>query len=192
MGNREKLIEIACQAFGQKGYESTSVDDLLAEAGVSPSNFYYHFKSKEELAIEVLESIFEKSREKFLPLFEEGKAPAGEKLKRLHALFVERMERSRCCGGCPLGNLASELSDVSSRFRERIAGFFEECLRGVEGIVRQGVREGEFRSDLDPRAAAALLFGSLEGLMLLSKSLRKIAPLERGFQQALDLLRKNG
>lgn len=190
MGNREKLIEIACQAFGQKGYESTSVDDLLAEAGVSPSNFYYHFKSKEELAIEVLDSIFERSREKFVPLFESGKTPASEKLKQLHGLFVQRMEKSRCCGGCPLGNLASELSDVSPRFRERIAGFFDECMRGIEGIVRQGVREGEFRPDLDPRASAALIFGSLEGLMLVSKSLRKIGPLEQGFQQALELLRK--
>ena len=190
MGNREKLLEIACQAFGQKGYEATSVDDILAEAAVSPSNFYYHFKSKEELAIEVLESIFDRSREKFSPLYEDGGLRASEKLKRLHDLFVQRMERSRCCGGCPLGNLAAELSDVSSRFRERIAKFFEECIAGIEGIVRQGVREGEFRPDLDPRAAGALLFGSLEGLMLVSKSLRKIAPLERGFQQALDLLRK--
>ena len=180
MGNREKLLEIACQAFGQKGYEATSVDDLLAQAGVSPSNFYYHFKSKEELAVEVLESIFQRSREKFLPLYEDGKISASEKLKRLHALFVERMERSKCSGGCPLGNLASELSDVNPRFRERIAGFFEECMRGIEGIVRQGVHEGEFRPDLDPRAAAALLFGSLEGLMLLSKSLRKITPWSGG------------
>jgi TetR/AcrR family transcriptional regulator, transcriptional repressor for nem operon len=190
MGNREKLLEIACQAFGQKGYEATSVDDILAEAAVSPSNFYYHFKSKEELALEVLESIFERSREKFKPLYENRALRASEKLKQLHGLFVQRMERSRCCGGCPMGNLAAELSDVNSRFRERIAEFFEECIAGIEGIVRQGVREGEFRPDLDPRAAGALLFGSLEGLMLLSKSLRKIAPLEKGFQQALELLRK--
>lgn len=190
MGNKEKLLEVACQAFGQKGYEATSVDDILAEAAVSPSNFYYHFTSKEELALEVLESIFERSREKFVPLYENPKLRASEKLKQLHALFVQRMERSRCSGGCPMGNLAAELSDVNSRFRERIAGFFEECVAGFEGIVRQGVREGEFRPGLDPRAAGALLFGSLEGLMLLSKSLRRIAPLEKGFQQALDLLRK--
>lgn len=190
MGNREKLLEIACQAFGQKGYEATSVDDLLAQAEVSPSNFYYHFKSKEELALEVLESIFERSREKFRPLYENQGLKASEKLKQLHGQFVQRMERSRCSGGCPMGNLAAELSDANSRFREKIAGFFEECIGGIEGIVRQGVREGEFRPDLDPRASAALLFGSLEGLMLVSKSLRKLAPLEKGFQQALYLLRK--
>lgn len=189
MGSREKLLDVACTAFGQRGYEATSIDDLLTEAAVSPSNFYYHFKSKEDLALEVLESIFERSREKFAPLYVNRSLPAVKKLEQLHALFVQRMERSRCCGGCPMGNLAAELSDVSPRFRERIAGFFLECMEGIEGIVKQGLREGAFRKDVDPRAAAALLFGALEGLMLVSKSLREIEPLERGFRQAVDLMK---
>ena len=183
------MLEVACTAFGQKGYEATSVDDLLAEADVSPSNFYYHFRSKEDLAVEVLESIFARTREKFAPIFLAAAIPAPEKLERLHDLFVQRMERNRCSGGCPMGNLASELADVSPRFRERIARFFEECILGIDGILRQGIKEGAFRRDLDPKAAAALLFGGLEGLMLVSKSLRDIAPLERGFRQALELLK---
>jgi TetR/AcrR family transcriptional repressor of nem operon len=189
MGNREKLLEVACQAFGQKGYEATSVDALLAEADVSPSNFYYHFRSKEDLALEVLESIFARTREKFAPIFVTAGIPAPEKLEQLHDLFVQRMERNRCSGGCPMGNLAAELSDVNPRFRERIARFFEECIEGIDGVLRQGIKEGAFRRDLDPKAAAALLFGGLEGLMLVSKSLRDIAPLDRGFRQALELLK---
>jgi TetR/AcrR family transcriptional regulator, transcriptional repressor for nem operon len=190
MGNREKLLEIACVAFGQKGYEATSVDDLLAEADVSPSNFYYHFRSKEDLALEVLQAIFARTRDKFAPLYVNRGIPAREKLEQLHALFVQRMERSRCSGGCPMGNLAAELADVNSRFRECIASFFGECMDGIEGIVRQGIQEGAFREDLEPRASAALLFGSLEGLMLVSKCVRDIAPLDRGFRQALELLKK--
>ena len=189
MGSRDKLLDVACAAFGQRGYEATSIDDLLTEAGVSPSNFYYHFKSKEDLGLEVLESIFERSREKFAPLYVNKGLPATKKLEQLHALFVQRMEKNRCCGGCPMGNLAAELSDQSPRFRERIAGFFQECMEGIEGIVKQGLKEGAFRKDVDPKAAAALLFGSLEGLMLLSKSLREIAPLEQGFRQVLVLLK---
>ena len=62
MGNRDKVLDAAVAAFGQKGYEATSVDELLATAGVSPSNFYYHFDSKEKLALEVLERTFQASR----------------------------------------------------------------------------------------------------------------------------------
>ena len=63
MGNREKLLEAATSILGRNGYQATSVDEILESARVAPSNFYYHFKSKEELAIEVLEGYFEKSRQ---------------------------------------------------------------------------------------------------------------------------------
>jgi AcrR family transcriptional regulator len=190
MGNREKLLDAACLAFGQRGYEATSVDDLLAAAGISPSNFYYHFRSKEDLALEVLDKTFETLRGRFAPIFVNRGLGAAQKLERLHGLFVQRMRRSGCCGGCPMGNLATELSDSHPKARERIALFFEECIDGIESVVRQGAVAGEFRDDLDARAAAALLFGSLEGLMLLSKSLRSVEPLEQGFLQAVQLLRK--
>ena len=135
MGNRDKLLDAACTAFGQKGYEATSVDELLATAGVSPSNFYYHFDSKEKLALEVLEKTFQASREKFAPIFMNKSLGAAEKLGRLHALFVQRMEKSGCCGGCPMGNLATELSDFNPKAREKIAS----CTRDVTSATATSV-----------------------------------------------------
>jgi TetR/AcrR family transcriptional repressor of nem operon len=190
MGNREKLLDAACATFGQRGYSATSVDDLLMSAGVSPSNFYYHFKSKEELGYHVLDRTFDAVRQEVAPIFMNRKLSAAAKLEQLHRGFVERMSQKNCCGGCPLGNLAQELSDSHPGFRKRLAEFFQECLDGIEGIVRQGVESGEFRKGVDPRAASYLLFGSLEGLILLSKNLKDVAPLDRGFRQALELLRK--
>ena len=112
------------------------------------------------------------------------------KLEQIHEVFVKRMSNSGCCGGCPMGNLAQELSDSHDGFRKKLAGFFEECMEGIENVVRQGMGDGDFRKDLDPRASAYLLFGSIEGLMLLSKSLKEMAPLEQGFRQVLALLKK--
>jgi AcrR family transcriptional regulator len=88
-----------------------------------------------------------------------------------------------------MGNLAQELSDSHPGFRERIAEFFQECIDAIAGVVRQGIESGEFRRDVDPRAAAYLLFGSIEGLILLAKSLKTVEPFEEGFRQALALLR---
>lgn len=190
MGNREKLIATAAAIFGRRGYRATSVDHILEAAGVSPSNFYYHFKSKETLAYEVLERTFDELRKELGPIFMNRRLAALEKLQQLHHLFVKKMEENGCRGGCPLGNLAQELSDSHPGFRERLAEFFEECMAGISEIVAQGVREGAFRRDVDPRAAAYLLFGSIEGLILLAKSLKELAPLKEGFRQALSLLRK--
>lgn len=190
MGNREKLIATAAAIFGRRGYQATSVDHILEAAGVSPSNFYYHFKSKETLAYEVLERTFDELRKELGPIFMNRRLSAPEKLQHLHRLFVKKMEENGCRGGCPLGNLAQELSDSHPGFRQRLAEFFEECMAGIAEIVAQGVREGAFRRDTDPRATSYLLFGSIEGLILLSKSLKDVAPLEQGFRQALALLRK--
>ena len=190
MGNRDKLLEAACETFGQKGYLATSVDDLLGVAGVSPSNFYYHFKSKEKLAYEVLDRTFETVRRELAPIFVNRKMTATGKLEQLHREFVRKMAEKGCCGGCPLGNLAQELSDSHPGFRKRLAEFFEECMEGFAGIVKQGVDSGEFRRNIDPRSASYLLFGALEGLILLSKNLKDTAPLELGFRQGVELLKK--
>jgi TetR/AcrR family transcriptional repressor of nem operon len=190
MGNREKLLETAVVIFGRNGYQATSVDAILEIAHVSPSNFYYHFKSKEELAFEVLECYFRLARQEIAPILVNRRLGAAGRLEHLHRLFVKRMSETGCCGGCPMGNLAQELSDSHPGFRERLAEFFEECLEGIADVVEQGVKAGEFRRDVDPQAAAYLLFGSVEGLILLSKSLKDLAPLERGFRQAIELLKK--
>ncbi len=190
MGNRDKLLEAACATFGQKGYLATTVDDLLATTGVSPSNFYYHFKSKEELALECLERFFDEIRDELAPVLTDGRSTAAARLEQLRRRFVKRLSDQGCCGGCPLGNLAQELSDSHPAFRRRLAGFFEECMRGFEEIVREGVASGQFRPGVDPRSAAYLLFGAIEGLILLSKSLKDVKPLDRGFRQAVELLKK--
>jgi TetR/AcrR family transcriptional repressor of nem operon len=189
MGNREKLLEAATAILGRNGYQATSVDDILEAAKVAPSNFYYHFKSKEELAIEVLEGYFEKSRQEIAPIFMNRSLSAGEKLERLHESLVKKATNSGCCGGCPMGNLAQELSDSYPAFRMRLARHFEECVEGIAVVVKEGLSSGEFREGTDPRAAAYLLFGSIQGLLLLAKSLKKIDPLEQGFRQSLKLLK---
>jgi len=189
MGNREKLLEAATAILGRNGYQATSVDEILEAARVAPSNFYYHFKSKEELAIEVLEGYFEKSRQEMAPIFMNRSITATQKLERLHEAVVKKVSASGCCGGCPMGNLAQELSDSHPEFRMRLARYFEECVEAIASVVTDGIRAGEFRQGIEPKASAYLLFGGMQGLMLLSKSLKKVDPLDQGFWQALKLLK---
>ena len=186
-----KLLEAATAILGRNGYQATSVDDILEAAKVAPSNFYYHFKSKEELAIEVLEGYFEKSRQQMGPVFMNRFLSATDKLERLHEALVKKATQAHCCGGCPMGNLAQELSDSHPEFRMRLARYFEECIEGIAMVVAQGIQSGEFREGADPKATAYLIFGSMQGLLLLSKSLKKIDPLDQGFKQSLNLLKKD-
>src|SRR5882672_2439114 len=192
MGNREKLLEAATAILGLNGYQATSVDDILEAAKVAPSNFYYHFKSKEELAMEVLEGYFEKSRKQMAPVFMNRSLSASQKLERLHQAFVDKAASSGCCGGCPMGNLAQELSDSHPGFRMRLARHFEEWIEAIAAVIDEGVRAGEFREASHPQSTAYLIFGSIQGLLLLSKSMKRVDPLEQGFRQCLNLLKNKG
>jgi len=189
MGSREKVLETATEIFGKNGYQATSVDEILERAGVSPSNFYYHFKSKEALASEVLAGFVDFTRREFAPIFTDPRLSSPQKMEQIHKVFVQKMLDNECSGGCPLGNLAQELSDSHPEFRKRLAEFFVECMKSIAEVVRQGIKGGSFRKDIDPQATAYLLFGSIEGLMLLSKNLRSVDPLEKGFRQVLELLK---
>lgn len=189
MGSREKVLEAAREIFFKRGYQAASVDQILDAAGVSPSNFYYHFKGKEELALEVIEQYIEGVRRETEPIFGANRLSPSQKLKSLHRYFLEWMEKNDCCGGCPVGTLAQELSDTHPAFRERLAAYFRRSIDNTAALLREGVRRGEFRKDIEPRAMAYMIFGSLEGLLLLAKSLKEIEPLEQGFQAVLRSLK---
>jgi hypothetical protein len=90
-----------------------------------------------------------------------------------------------------MGNLAQELSDSHPEFRMRLARHFEECIDGIAMLIQDGVKAGEFRESTDPKATAYLIFGSMQGLILLSKSLKRVDPLSEGFRQTLCLLKKD-
>ena len=146
MGNREKLLEAATAILGRNGYQATSVDEILESARVAPSNFYYHFKSKEELAIEVLEGYFEKSRQEMAPLFMNRSITATQKLERLHEAVVKKVSASGCCGGCPMGNLAR-----NCRIRIRSSGpGFPAISRSVSAPLPRSSRKGSRRASSGP------------------------------------------
>ena len=62
--NRDKIVETATKLFRFFGYNGTSIDRLIKTAGVSKSNFYYYFESKEELGLEVLGNILRSEEER--------------------------------------------------------------------------------------------------------------------------------
>jgi TetR/AcrR family transcriptional regulator, transcriptional repressor for nem operon len=99
-----------------KGYQATTLDDVLRDSGVGKGNFYYHFKSKEDLGFAILDQVVSASTPRLTQI----------------RCFLDRVlaaQRERnCVGGCALGNLASELSDVHEGFRARLSGELKRYL----------------------------------------------------------------
>ena len=187
--SREKILDAAAQLFHQRGYNATSLDDILEASGVCRSNFYYHYRSKEDLGMEVLQKQAEAFEARCIRgILEDEGAPARRRLERLYEAVAARQRADDYRCGCPFGNLAAELGGTHPEFRRRLSEFFERWERSVDRCLQDGVASGEFPHDLDTRPLAMSLISQIEGAILLMKAHRHAGPIEAGARTMLRLL----
>src|SRR5947207_3652331 len=173
---RDAILGAAQRLMHVHGYHATSLDDVLRESGVGKGNFYYHFRSKEELGFAILDQIVATFVERTLePCFAD---PTGAPLPQIRC-FLDRVvqaQRDRQCrGGCAMGNLAAELSDVHEGFRKRLASVFTTWHARMAKALLEAKRRGQLGAACDPDASARFLVASLEGAILLTKLSKDIA-----------------
>jgi TetR/AcrR family transcriptional repressor of nem operon len=176
---RDQILNAASRLIHVQGYHSTSLDDVLRESGVGKGNFYYYFKSKEDLGYAIIDRITQAFVERGLdPAFA---ATDLDPIAQLHAFFdrvVDSQRQRNCVGGCAMGNLACELSDVHEGFRQRLAAVFDVYRSHLAEAIRRGQQAGWLRADADAGRLAQFLVAGLEGAMLLSKVARDITVME--------------
>ena len=197
--NREKLLKCAMEMFHQRGYGATSVDDILRESGVAKSNFYYHFRTKDDLAMAALEAHFAAHREKSRLLLQNWAEPP---LTRLSLYFETSLRGSVAAhnAGCPFGNFAASLiceTQLSSlerekqeRFRRSLARFFEQMEAELADCIREGKERGDIRNDLSESALATLTLATMQGMMVLAKTRTDHEFLTQGLTALRKILEK--
>jgi TetR/AcrR family transcriptional repressor of nem operon len=176
---REAILAAAMRLMHVHGYHATSLDDVLRESRVGKGNFYYHFKSKEDLGYAILDQIVAGFLERTLdPCFAD---PAGAPLAQIRC-FLDRLEQAQrernCVGGCVMGNLASELSDVHEGFRKRLASVFTTWHARFAEALSEARRRGEVIPACSPEAVARFVVAALEGAILLTKVTKEIRVME--------------
>jgi TetR/AcrR family transcriptional regulator, transcriptional repressor for nem operon len=176
---REVILEAATRLIHVNGYNNTSLDDVLRESGVGKGNFYYHFKSKEELGYAIIEQSVASFLSRTLdPCFSD---PTADPLAQI-GCFLDRVleaQRARnCVGGCPMGNLASELSDVHEGFRTRLASVFEAWRERLTVALRAAPALGDITGERRAEAVAQFVVASLEGAILMTKLTKDITVME--------------
>jgi TetR/AcrR family transcriptional repressor of nem operon len=173
---RQKIVAAAAPVFNQKGYEGSSLADLMAATGLQKGGIYRHFSSKEELAAEAFDYAWNAAREARMRHVDEM-ASGIEKLKQLIASFVEY--RSPVGGGCPILNTAVEADDGNPVLRDRVAKALRSWLGRVQGIVKEAINGGETRPGVDSKTVATLVIASLEGALMISRIERNPDALRR-------------
>ena len=177
---RDQILNAAARLIHVQGYQCTSLDDVLRESGVGKGNFYYYFKSKEDLGYAIIERTTRAFVERSLgPAFADAEADAVGQIGGFLDRVLEAQRQRKCVGGCVMGNLASELSDVHEGFRQRLAEIFDIWRTHLAEAIRRGQARGRLRAEVDPSRLAQFLVAGLEGAILLGKVTKDITVMER-------------
>jgi TetR/AcrR family transcriptional repressor of nem operon len=184
---RKRLLQAAFREVYRSGFQSASLDVLLAAAGVTKGALYYHFDSKEALGYAIVEEVIASDvRGMWLRPLQRRKDPIDALIAIVQGISV-RPEDVR--GGCALNNLAQEMSPLDAGFRKRLATVFEAWQEGVASVLREGQTTGRVRRDVEPAETAAFLIAMVEGYASLAKNAQDAKVMKAGIRNIVAWLR---
>ncbi len=167
---RQRLLQAAFREVYRYGFQSAGIDTILAATNVTKGALYYHFESKEALGYAIIEEIVaEIPRERWLLPLERSKDK--DPIDALIGIVQAIPSRPRDVkGGCPLVNLAQEMSQLDEQFRKRLERIFHAWQEGIAMALRRGQSQGTVRRDLVPEETASFLIAMVEGYEVLAKN----------------------
>ncbi|HVW07074.1 MAG TPA: TetR/AcrR family transcriptional regulator [Bryobacteraceae bacterium] len=170
---RQQIVEAAASLFNQRGYEGSTLSGLMEATGLEKGGIYRHFSSKEELAAEAFDYMWQTARELRLSGLEGLTGVTW--LKTYIGNFVNN--RSPVAGGCPILNTAIDADDGNPMLRMKVTKALKSWRCRLRTVIEEGVAKGEIRPDADARAAATLIVATLEGALMMSRIERTYEPL---------------
>jgi TetR/AcrR family transcriptional regulator, transcriptional repressor for nem operon len=190
---RERLVAAAFEEIHRHGYQGAGLDTILASAGVTKGALYHHFADKAELAHAVIDEVI---RGLTLQRWTGPLATyQGDPISGIQ--MVLRFVADEFCDerlvdmvelGCPLNNLAQEMSPLDERFRRRIAFVFETWIESFAQALERGRSEGTVRREVDARKVATFVVSSIEGSFGLAKSAKSAPLLRENFEVLHEFL----
>lgn len=188
-------MEKAAILFNQKGYNGTSMSDIMEATGLSKGGIYGNFKRegldkngvKEEIAIAAFEHAVDQ-------VYQEIGERTGvienslDKLKAVVYFYRERVLNPPVEGGCPIQNTAVEADDGHGVLRDKVVEAIAVWKYRIVRTLEKGIEKGEVRADIDKDEFATLFIGNLEGGILLARIQRSVKPFEVMSRQLLSMI----
>ncbi len=122
--SRPRILNSADELFHGHGYDAVTVDQICEHSGSAKGSFYHFFRSKEDLAIALLDDLWQDSLQSLERTFSTDRQPLEQIRDELHRVYTSARhsrERSGRVNGCPIGFLAATLSSRSDKIRARSA-----------------------------------------------------------------------
>jgi AcrR family transcriptional regulator len=185
---RDRIVEAARELFFKQGYTATGVAQILKAANANSGSLYYFFPSKEDLLVAVLEKYQSMLEPHVLrPAFHRASDP----IERLFAVlegYRLLLGATDFELGCPIGNLALEVSNHQPEARRLIIENFKAWCDAIRQLIDEA--RDRLPKDIDPEALATHVLATMEGSVMLARAYRSFEPFDQAVNQLRDYIRR--
>ena len=187
---KQKLIITGAEIMHLKGFNNTGIQEILDKAGIPKGSFYNFFKNKEDFGLQIIDyfvGFFSQISSQF---FGDKSQPPLERIRLLLRWLIEFFKSTNFTLGCPIGNFAQEMGDISPAFREKLKTSLDSMSEQFENILREAQESGRLSQSMDTRETAHFILSSWEGALMLMKVAKSTEPLETHIRFIFDYILK--
>lgn len=184
MLTKQEIISKATPYFIENGYKGTGMNPLLEHLEMSKGGFYHHFKSKEELAVKIAQSLYEHQFEQIERIaYDSGSFK--EKIEHFIEVYQSSVMMMRYENSINICLYMVEMMKQSEEISRSLEDIYSSLLIAMKDAFQKGINEGELQKYMDLESAAIHFVGLLEGLLFFQSVYKDsiLKHIDRIFQQ---------
>lgn len=170
---RQKILMAAFAEFYKHGFQGGSLNHIVETAGTTKGALFHHFAGKQELGYTVLDEIIGPLLlSRWLTPVTNSDNPIADMKRTFRQFIGEDIGSGHFMQGCPLNNLAQEMSPLDEGFRKRIDKLYATWRKSYTEALTDGIKAGKVRKGISPADSAALIVAAQMGIWGTGKSSR--------------------
>ena len=166
---RLMILQKAFELIYVKGYQTTSIDDIIATTKVTKGAFYYHFKTKDEMGLAIINEILKPTlTNSFIETLQTEESPL-EAIYNLMDNLLMKNEFLKVEYGCPASNFTQEMTPWNSEFNKALNELTQEWTKAITTTIERGKKNGTIRKDVNAKQVTIFVMSGYWGIRNLGK-----------------------
>lgn len=168
--SRQEILSVAFWEVYTRGFQGTSVDDIVKKTSMTKGAFYHHFPTKLELGYALVDRVISPMIiDRWIKPLEDYENPLDGILKQLRVHIAH--DPSHLKYGCPLNNLVQEMAPVDKEFKERLQKALNLWIDEMDQHLKRAKKAGYIKEDINTRAVSHFVVMAHEGFYGMLKGL---------------------
>jgi AcrR family transcriptional regulator len=186
---KRKLLDATFAEVFRHGYQAASLNTIVAAAGITKGALFHHFESKQALGYALVDDLLAPIlNQRWLAPLADTDDPITALQDAFRRHIVDDTTTGNLVYGCPMNNLAQEMSPLDEGFRRRFDAMYDMWRRTIAEALSRGQRAGRVRRDIDVRSVASLVVVGQIGVWSMGKHSQSAKLMKHAGEAMCDVL----